>query len=167
MAFHVTFGTAYVGARASWASPPDVCCAAHIDVSLCLLPRRSAYLYGGKVVLLLLLAAASYGLSKLVAGSRAGCAAAAHCRLRSPPDCRVRRRPAILWAANCGALAWVQASHIRLFVRGSRLILTLFSAQTHGKRSFGDLLPALAALDSWRGAARCVQMRDCLADARH
>ena len=31
--------------------------------------------------------------------------------------CRVRRRPAILWAANCGALAWVQASHSCVFAR--------------------------------------------------
>ena len=95
-------------------------------------------------------------------GAPLPCNAACALRLTS----RVRRRPAILWAANCGALAWVQASHSRVFVRGYSLSLTLVSAQTHGRRSFGDLLPALAALDSWRGAARCVQMRDCYADAR-
>lgn len=38
--------------------------------------------------------------------------------------------------------------------------------QTHGRRSFSDLLPALAALDSWRGAARCVCPRDLAARTR-
>jgi hypothetical protein len=38
-----------------------------------LLKRLAAYLYGGKVLLLLALSTISYALSKLVAGTRAGC----------------------------------------------------------------------------------------------
>ena len=84
MAFHVTFGTAYVGARARQYSRRVYPALRDVDVSRARRCDASAYLYGGKVVLLLLLAAGSYALSKLVAGSRAGCAAAAQCRSRSP-----------------------------------------------------------------------------------
>ena len=43
------------------------------DTPPILLKRLAAYLYGGKVVLLLALSTTSYALSKLVAGTRAGC----------------------------------------------------------------------------------------------
>jgi hypothetical protein len=70
VAFHAAFGLAYVGAHAAWRA----CAPALRALTLPLCRVSSAYLYGGKVVLLLLLTAASYALSKLVAGSRAGCA---------------------------------------------------------------------------------------------
>ena len=73
VAFHVTFGLGYVGACAR-------CSRRLLSVPLALTRTfgtvAAAYLYGGKALLLLALAAGSYALSTLVAGRRAGCAQA-------------------------------------------------------------------------------------------
>jgi hypothetical protein len=88
------------------------------------LPHLAAYLYGGKVVLLLALSTTGYALSKLVAGTRAGCvcgqrvrpwlSSGVRCASVLPPPLRTltRRvatcRPAVTWTYCCGALIWAQ-----------------------------------------------------------
>jgi hypothetical protein len=63
--FHTVFGLTFVGAQ-----PRPL----RVQARKTDLRRSAAHLYGGKTVLLLALCAASYALSKLVAGRRAGCA---------------------------------------------------------------------------------------------
>jgi hypothetical protein len=79
VAFHTAFGLAYVGAcgaslRAFARRLATGCLLrAPSNTPPILLKRLAAYLYGGKVVLLLALSTTSYALSKLLAGTRAGC----------------------------------------------------------------------------------------------
>ena len=132
VAFHAVFGVAYVGACPLAAS-------ARLLATDSTRLRFAAYVFGGKAVLLFALSGASYLLSTLVAGRRAGCVRAATRRstlllTRTPGACLLFPcSPLLIWAANCGALLWVQARRSRcLKARLARLeMFTMHATHVH------------------------------------